>query len=64
VPPLHDAEMSPQRLADEPRQNREAVPIALASTDHDVIRGKVDVLHAKPSTFEEPQATAVGTAAR
>src|SRR5438045_2176924 len=40
-------------------EDRDPVLVALACPDDDVARLEVDVLHAKPSALEQPQAGAV-----
>jgi hypothetical protein len=36
-----------------------STPVALAAPDHDLVRGEVDVLDAKPATFHDPEAGTV-----
>src|SRR5438046_1844921 len=55
----HALEVAPQRLPDDPGEDRDPVLVALAGPHDDVARLEVDVLHAKPSALEQPQAGAV-----
>ena len=48
-----------RRLPDDPGEDRDPVLVALAGPHDDVARLEVDVLHAKPSALEQPQAGAV-----
>src|SRR6266404_4127219 len=55
----HALEVAPQRLPDNPGEDRDPVLVALAGPDDDVACLEVDVLHAKPGALEQPQAGAV-----
>src|ERR1051325_10839018 len=53
---LHDLEMTPKRVPDDPGQNGQPVAVPLAASNDDVVRPEVDVLHAKPGAFEQAEA--------
>ncbi len=40
-------------------EHGDPVLVALAAPDHDLVRGEVDVLDAKPATFQDPEAGTV-----
>jgi hypothetical protein len=40
-------------------QHRDAIPVALAAADDDLVRGEVDVLDAEPTALEHPKPSAV-----
>ena len=44
---------------DDGRQRRDAVLVALAAADHDLVAAEVHVLHPQPRALEETQARAV-----
>src|ERR1051325_112575 len=56
---LHDLEMTPKRLPDDPGQNGQPVAVPLAASNDDVVRPEVDVLHAKPGAFEKAEAASI-----
>src|SRR5437773_2366306 len=55
----HALEVVPQRLPEDPGEDRDPVLVALAGPDDDAACLEVDVLHAKPGALEQPQAGAV-----
>jgi hypothetical protein len=52
-------EVGGQRGLDRGRQHRHSVLVALAVADEDLVRGKVDVLHAQATALQQAKARAV-----
>jgi hypothetical protein len=55
VLPPHPLEMPRQIGLHRSRQHRDAVLVALAASDDQLVGGKVDILNAQPAAFEQPE---------